>query len=136
VEHIVKEEPGHMKQKTESPKVSLVAQILDDDDDDDIEILDAYQLTKREIAQQELSEYMRQQKLPMDANPIEYWQSNQTKFPLLASLMEVYAVVQATSVASERVFSTAGDVVSAQRACLEPNQVDALIFLKKNTDWS
>ena len=40
--------------------------------------------------------------------------------------------VPATSVASERVFSTAGDVVTAQHACLSGNQVDMLVFLKQN----
>ena len=30
-------------------------------------------------------------------------------------------------------FSTAGDIVTAQRASLSPDNVEALIFLKKNT---
>ena len=38
----------------------------------------------------------------------------------------------ATSVPSERVFSTAGDILSAQRASLDADKVDMLIFLKKN----
>ena len=33
---------------------------------------------------------------------------------------------------SERVFATAGDLVSAHRACLDPRNVDMLIFLKTN----
>jgi hypothetical protein len=45
-----------------------------------------------------------------------------------------YLYIPATSVASERVFSTAGDLVSAQRACLESEQVDRLVFLKKNLE--
>ena len=40
--------------------------------------------------------------------------------------------VPATSVASERVFSSAGDIVSAQRSCLHSDHVDKLLFLKKN----
>ncbi len=33
---------------------------------------------------------------------------------------------------AERVFSTAGDIVNAQRSVLRPDHVDQLIFLKKN----
>ncbi|XP_055958786.1 uncharacterized protein LOC130014025 [Patella vulgata] len=36
----------------------------------------------------------------------------------------------------EPVFSTAGDIVSAQRNCLHPDNVDILIFLKNNFNLS
>ena len=38
----------------------------------------------------------------------------------------------ATSVPAERVFSTAGDVVTAQRSQLKSEHVDRLILLKRN----
>ena len=45
---------------------------------------------------------------------------------------KVDSSIPGTSVPSERVFSTAGDVVTAQRATLKSKHVDMLIFLKKN----
>ena len=48
--------------------------------------------------------------------------------------MEEYTIVAntTTSVPSERVFSTAGDILTAQRASLSPKHLDTLLFLKKN----
>ncbi len=43
----------------------------------------------------------------------------------------MYAV-QGTSVPSERVFSMAGDIVTASRSRLLAENVDKLIFLQKN----
>ena len=52
--------------------------------------------------------------------------------PVWAHIAKKYLVTQATSVASERVFSTAGDIVCAQRSFLKSENVDMLLFLKKN----
>ncbi len=57
---------------------------------------------------------------------------NRSKYPLLSPLAKAYLSIPATSVPSERVFSTAGDIVTAQRSQLLPEIVDMLIFLKKN----
>ncbi|XP_078331257.1 zinc finger BED domain-containing protein 4-like [Crassostrea virginica] len=57
---------------------------------------------------------------------------NEVYFPKLVRLARTYFCVQATSVASERVFSTTGDIVSATRACLSAERVNELVFLKKN----
>jgi hypothetical protein len=65
-------------------------------------------------------------------NPLMWWKFNETSFPLLAKLAKMLLTIPATSVPSERVFSTAGEVVSAQRASLTGENVDILIFLKKN----
>ncbi len=45
---------------------------------------------------------------------------------------EIFLCIPGTSVPAERVFSTAGDIVNAQRSVLRPDHVDQLIFLKKN----
>ena len=64
--------------------------------------------------------------------PLEWWKEMAIKYPILSTLAKQFLGVPATSVASERVFSTAGDIVTAQRACLSGDNVDKLIFLTKN----
>ena len=80
----------------------------------------------------EMNNYLQEPVLPLAASPLLWWKSNCHKYPLIAKAARVILCVPATSVPSERVFSTAGDIVSAQRASLSPENVDALIFLKKN----
>ena len=59
---------------------------------------------------------------------------NQDKFPNLFVFATKYLVIKAISVASERVFSTSGDIVSAERSCIDPDSLDAMVFLKKNSN--
>lgn len=82
--------------------------------------------------QNELDIYKSAESIPLSADPLDWWQKQESNLPLLGKLALKYLCIPATSVASERVFSTAGDLVSAQRACLSSDQVDWLIFLKKN----
>lgn len=57
---------------------------------------------------------------------------DEKQYPLLALMAKRYLCVPGTSVASERVFSTAGDIITAKRSCLTPGHVDELLFLQKN----
>ena len=88
--------------------------------------------TKYDLADLEVKEYIREKPLALNQNPLVWWKAHQDKFPLLARLARKYLGIPGTSVPSERVFSTVGDVVSAQRAALKAEHVDSLIFLNKN----
>lgn len=67
-----------------------------------------------------------------NADPLEWWKTNQNTYPGLAFMAKRYLCVQATSVASERLFSTAGNIVTDRRNSLKPDMVNKLIFLSKN----
>lgn len=62
-------------------------------------------------------------------NPLEWWERKQSNFPLHAKLARRYLCVPATSAPSERVFSLAGLTIAKERASLNPEIADALIFL-------
>ena len=88
--------------------------------------------TKLDQAKQEMEVYMNTETLNLGSDPLQWWKDNSWRLPLLARLAKEHLCVPATSVPSERVFSTAGDILSAQRASLNADEVDMLIFLKKN----
>jgi hypothetical protein len=69
---------------------------------------------------------------PVDSDPLIWWKSNEDRFPQMAKLAKRYLCIPATSVASERVFSTSGNIVNAKRSKLTPEHVDMLTFLAKN----
>ena len=85
----------------------------------------------KERVADEIENYKKEECADID-NPLLWWMQNQFRFPLLSRMAKLYLAIPATSVPSERVFSTAGDIVTASRACLKPGHVDKLIFLKKN----
>ena len=128
----VKAEPGTESQSPLPKKIKFDWVLCDDDDD--IEIVSSYVLSPVQMAEQELHKCKLMPKLPSDGNPLSFWKGQAMALPALSLLASKFLVVQATSVPSEMVFSTAGDIVSAEHTCLDPEQVDALIFLKKNME--
>ena len=53
-------------------------------------------------------------------------------YPNLYITVKNYMCIPATSVSSERVFSTAGNLINSKRQRLTPDNVDMLMFLNKN----
>ncbi|KAL6484220.1 hypothetical protein MHYP_G00062650 [Metynnis hypsauchen] len=88
--------------------------------------------TSRDLAQAEVVKYRETASLNLAGNVLEWWKTHQSEFPVLADLAKEYLCIPSTSVPSERVFSTAGDLVRSERSALSPEHVDQLIFLKKN----
>ncbi|XP_061591545.1 E3 SUMO-protein ligase ZBED1-like [Cololabis saira] len=87
--------------------------------------------TIRERAKEEISKYRGRDGLGVNGDVLQWWK-DQVDLPLLSKLARSYLSIPATSVPSERVFSTAGDIITAERSRLLPEHVDQLIFLKKN----
>ena len=69
---------------------------------------------------------------PRQSDPLEWWRVNGCRFPSLANAARRYLSAPPTSVSSERLFSTAGNVCSDKRSCLSSENVERLVFLKAN----
>jgi hypothetical protein len=54
--------------------------------------------------------YLQLPRLDMDEYPLKWWQTEQLKFPMLFLIAKKYLCIFATSVTSERIFSTGGNI--------------------------
>lgn len=61
-----------------------------------------------------------------------WWNENKLRFPSLAKLAQRYLSAPPTSVRSERLFSTAGNLYSDRRSRLAPERAEILLFIKSN----
>jgi hypothetical protein len=85
-----------------------------------------------DLARLEVKKYCAIASISLSCSPLDWWRVNAPKFPLLANYARFALGIPATSVSSERVFSTAGDVVRAKRSNLSSSNADKLIFLHHN----
>ena len=71
-------------------------------------------------------------KLDVKANILMWWKLHAVRFPYLSRLARRYLAMPATSASVERLFSVAGQVVTAKRARLDPSTVTLLVFLHES----
>jgi len=76
--------------------------------------------------------YLGEPQLRYNLCPFEWWNSHEKKYPFIAQIAKKYLCIPATSVSSERCFSTAGNVVTSKRSCLSTENVNLLVFLYQN----
>lgn len=88
--------------------------------------------TNEDVMKSELLRYKSEATIPLDQRPLEWWSVHSFVFPNLCKLALKYLCIPATSVPSEQLFSTAGNIVSNKRASLLPENVDKLVFLHSN----
>ena len=89
--------------------------------------------SEREISviEIELNRYQEGQLSSRKTDPLLFWKLQEKFFPNLAKAAKKYLSIPATSVPSERVFSKAGEIVSARRSRIKSKNVDMILFLNK-----
>ncbi|XP_067313947.1 E3 SUMO-protein ligase ZBED1-like [Pseudorasbora parva] len=87
-----------------------------------------------DTAAAEIKRFREGRPLPLQENPLSWWKEHEHAYPELSKLAKGFLCIPGTSVSAERVFSTAGDIVTAHRSTLKSEHVDQLIFLQKNLD--
>ena len=85
-----------------------------------------------DVCRNQLDSYLPGAGIARDGNPLTWWAANRSTFPVVASVARKMLAVPATSVASERLFSKAGDVITKKRNHLSASKADKLCFLMEN----
>lgn len=80
----------------------------------------------------EVGEYLQIYEIPIKSDPLIWWNEKKDKFPILSNLAQKYLAVSATSTASERLFSDAGNLLTNKRTCMKPKLFKKIMFLKRN----
>uniref|UniRef100_A0A672JKK8 BED-type domain-containing protein n=1 Tax=Salarias fasciatus TaxID=181472 RepID=A0A672JKK8_SALFA len=90
--------------------------------------------TKRdqEAAEDEVKMFRMESPLPLNGDPLNWWMEHEGAYPHISTVARRFLCIPGTSVSAERVFSTAGDIVTAKRSVLKAEHVDQLVFLQKN----
>ena len=96
------------------------------------EVLDQPVISPEQQIEAELNTYEAIPQLDPEEDPLQWWKVQSPRFPALCKLAQSYFSVCATSSPSERLFKTAGNIVTTQRASLKPDNVNMLVFLAKN----
>ena len=86
-------------------------------------------VSRDELVQAEVSRYKSEPILRLSKKPLEWWNTRKHAFPNLATMAQKYLGIVASSVPSECLFSTVGNIVNAKRAALSPENVNKLVFL-------
>ena len=101
----------------------------DDDNDDDDE--DNESLRQKIVIK--VNSYLSQKKNKSDDfDLLGWWKDNENHYPYVAKTAKHYLCIPATSVTSERAFSTANNIVTKTRNRLDPTNVEILTFLQNN----
>ena len=61
-----------------------------------------------------------------------HWKQQSTSFPCLTMIARKCIAISGTSVPAERLFSKAGEIVSARRANIKSKNLDTVLLLNKN----
>lgn len=70
---------------------------------------------QRNSTETQFEMYLAEPQISHSMNSFEWWATREKRYPALAELARKYLCIPATSASSERVFSTAGNVVNSKR---------------------
>ena len=80
-------------------------------------------------ASKEIELYMAEQPVKdFDSDPLTWWKTRESVYPLMCKLVKAVHCFLATSVPSEKLFNSSGNVITSNRSCLTPEHADQLIF--------
>ena len=93
----------------------------------------SHSLSPEDIAENEIRKYEAEDPLSLEnQEPLKWWKAREHQLKYLSCVVKQVFCITASSVPSERLFSSAGNLVNEKRSCLSPENVDCLLFLYEN----
>ena len=83
-------------------------------------------------ASDEVEEYLKEDKISFNQCPFNWWLNKKNKYPILSKMARIHLAIPATSTPSERLFSDAGNLLSAKRSRMNSELFQRIMFLKRN----
>lgn len=80
-----------------------------------------------DVAAAEIKRFKDETPLPLTGNPLSWWRDHEQEYPQLIRVAKCFLCIPGTCVSAERVFSSAGDIVNAQRSVLKAGHVYQLV---------
>ncbi|KAL4104807.1 hypothetical protein QTP88_020083 [Uroleucon formosanum] len=80
----------------------------------------------------EFIRYLSEPQINHNENPCLWWKARENVYPEISVLAKNILCIPASSASSERVFSTAGNIITPKRNRMTPYHLSALVFLKNN----
>ena len=90
--------------------------------------------TSEDKIETELLKYSHEATISYDSNPLEWWKMKYDIYPNMSMQVKKIWSLPASSVRSEEIFSTAGNILTLKRNRLLPEHVDMLVFLH-SSEW-
>ena len=91
------------------------------------------ELGTTETAESELQKYELEDALSLDSKePLLWWKEHELNYKFLSILAKQFLCITSTSVPSERLFSSAGNLLSERRSRLSPENVEKLFLYENN----
>uniref|UniRef100_A0A8B9PFT1 BED-type domain-containing protein n=1 Tax=Apteryx owenii TaxID=8824 RepID=A0A8B9PFT1_APTOW len=84
---------------------------------------------------QQLENYIVEPLCKRSTNPLDWWKSNEHRFPAVARLSRQYLAVPATAVLPDQAFAASESTLEHRRAVLAPENLDQILFLHQNFDF-
>lgn len=107
--------------------------LVEEDEELEIGVLDDAEdeQTAKKEAENLVNAYLAEHVSSTNMDLVEYWTTVGAKYGVLAKIGLKYASAQASSTASERLFSSSGIFVSKRSASMSDSTLNALVFLKE-----
>ena len=71
-------------------------------------------------------------KISDNSNPLEFFKSHASQFPILRTISSKVPTITASSVPSEQLFSKAGEIITYKRNRWKPNLAEFLTILDQD----